>query len=111
MVTTKLLFARKTAEIAQTTQYTTPAGTRTIIDKFTVTNATPAVADLSVNIVPSGGAASTANVIIAVRAIGPGETYTCPEMVGQVMEAGSFISTLASIVTTLTLSVCGREIV
>jgi hypothetical protein len=89
MVTVKLLFQRKTAEAAQTTQYTAPAGTRTVIDKFTVTNATPVVADLSVNIVPSGGAVSTANVILYERAIGPGETYTCPEMVGQVMEAHS----------------------
>jgi hypothetical protein len=40
----------------------------------------------------------------------PGETYLCPELVGQELDAGAFISTIASNATALTLRVSGREI-
>jgi hypothetical protein len=40
----------------------------------------------------------------------PGETYLCPELVGQALEPGGFISTIASAATALTLRVSGREI-
>jgi hypothetical protein len=110
-VTLKVLVARKQAELAQTTQYTAPAGTKAVIDKFTVTNTSAAVATLGVNLVASGGAAADLNLILKGRAIAPSETYTCPELVGQALEAGGFISTIASAATALTISVTGREIV
>lgn len=110
-VTMKLLVERKQAENAQTAQYTTPVGTKAVIDKFTVTNTSGAVAALSVNLVRSGGAAGNDNLVLKARAVSPGETYTCPEMVGQVLEAGGSISTLASAAAALTISVSGREIV
>jgi len=111
MVTVKLLFQRKYAEAAQTTEYTAPVGTCAVIDKFTVTNVGAAVASLSVNLVVAGGVAGGNNLILKTRLVALGETYTCPELVGQVLEAGSFISILASAVNTLTISVSGREIV
>jgi len=110
-VTVKLLVVRKQAEAVQTAQYTVPAGTKAVIDKFTVTNTSAAVATISVNLVPSGGAAGNGNLILKARPIAPSEAYTCPEMIGQVLEAGSFISTLASAANALTLSAGGREIV
>ena len=110
-VTLKLLVPRKHAENAQTVQYTVPAGTKAVIDKFTATNTSAAVASLSVNLVPSGGAAGADNLVLKARAISPGETYTCPEMVGQVLEAGATVSTLASAAAALTISVSGREVV
>ena len=110
-VTMKLLFARKQAEAAQTTQYTVPAGTKCVIDKFTVTNTSAAVATIGVNLVPSAGAAADANLIVKGRSIAPSETYTCPELIGQVLEAGGFISTIASGAAALTISGSGREIV
>jgi len=110
-VTLKLLIPRKHAENAQTVQYTSPAGTKAVIDKFTVTNTSGAVAYLSVNLIASGGAAGTNNLVMQARAVSPGEAYTCPELVGQVLEAGSMISTLASAATALTISAGGREIV
>lgn len=55
-VTAKPLIASKQAENAETTQYTAPTGTRTIVDKFTGTNTTAATAVLTVRIVTSGGA-------------------------------------------------------
>jgi len=48
--------------------------------------------------------------VIDDRTVVPGETYLCPELVGQALESGGFISTIASAATALTLRVSGREI-
>jgi hypothetical protein len=97
----------KQAENAQTAQYTSD-GAKTIIDKFTATNTSASNADLSVNLVPSSGSASSANLVVQTRTLAPGETYTCPELVGQVLEDGGFISTLASVASAITIRASGR---
>ena len=48
--------------------------------------------------------------VIDDKTIVPGETYLCPELVGQSLEPGGFISTIASAATALTFRVSGREI-
>jgi hypothetical protein len=63
-----------------------------------------------VNLVQVGGVAGNANLIIDDRSVVPGETYLCPELVGQELDPGAFISTIASNATSLTLRVSGREI-
>lgn len=98
------------AENSQITQYTAN-NCRCIIDKFTATNTTANNVSLSVNLVPVSGGASDSNLIVDTRMIAPGETYTFPELVGQVLDAGSFISTLASAAASLTIRASGREIV
>jgi hypothetical protein len=108
-VTVKNLIPAKQAEAAQTTQYTA-TNCKAIIDKFTVTNTNTANVTFSVNLVASGGSAGTANLIVKTRSIVPGETYLCPELVGQVLEAGGFISTLAGTATSLTIAASGREV-
>lgn len=102
------LIPAKDAEAVQTTQYTATNCT-TIIDKLTATNETVGNLILSVNILQPSGSASTANRIISLRAIGPGETYLCPEVVGHLIPANGSISTLAS-ATGLTIAATGREI-
>ena len=64
----------------------------------------------SANLVTSATSAGAANLIIDARSIAPDETYTCPELVGQALEPSSFISTLASAATSLTIRASGREI-
>jgi hypothetical protein len=108
-VTVKAIIPAKQAENAQTTQYTA-ANCRTIIDKFTATNTSAVNVTIGVNLVTSGGAASASNLIVDSRAIAPDETYTFPELVGQVLEPGSFISTIAGAATSLTIRASGREI-
>lgn len=108
-VTVFNIIPRKQAEAVQTSQYTA-VNCKTIIDKFTVTNTTAGNVNFSVNLVAAAGAANAANLVISVRAIAPGETYTCPELVGQTLEPGGFISTLAGAATSLTISASGREI-
>lgn len=108
-VTAKCLLEAKYAELAQTTQLTAPTGTRYIIDKFTAYNGTAGAVALTVSMIASGGAAS-ADEIIASKAIAAGETYTFPEVVGQVMNAGDFISTLAGAATSIVIRISGREV-
>jgi hypothetical protein len=111
MVTVKLLVAPKQAAAADTTQYTAPAGTKAIIDKFTITNTTAAVQSISVNLPSTGVAVGDDNLVLDSKVLAAGETYTCPELVGQVLEAGGFISTIASLAASITIRVSGREIV
>lgn len=106
--TVTTLVPSKFAENSQTTQYTAAAGTKVVIDKFTVTNNGAASATLSVNLVPSGDTAGDENRIINAKAVTPGECYTCPEVVGHDLVPGEFISTLASAASTLTIRVSGR---
>lgn len=102
------LIPSKQAEGAQTTQYTS-LGVRTIIDKFTVTNTTVGAVTFAANLVTTGGAAGAANLIVR-RSISPGQTYTCPELVGHILEEGNFISTLAGAAASLTIRASGRQV-
>lgn len=108
-VSIKVLIPPKQAENAQTTQYTA-VNCKAIIDKFTITNTSASNVTISVNLVTSGGSPDASNLIMDTRAIAPDETYTCPELVGQALESGSFISTIASAATSLTIRASGREI-
>ena len=108
-VTPVVLIPPKQAENAQTAQYTA-TGVKAIIDKFTVTNTSAGNVSFSVNLVTLGGTSGASNLILDARAIAPSETYTCPELVGQTLDAGGFISTLASAATSLTIRSSGREI-
>jgi hypothetical protein len=109
-VTAKPLFSPLQAANANTVQYTAPAGTKTIIDKFTGTNTTAAPVALTVNLVASAGAAGVTNTIVSAKTIAPGECYTFPELVGHVLNTGDFISTLASAAASITIRASGREI-
>ena len=108
-VTFKELIPSKAAENAQTTQYTA-TNCRTVIDKFTATNVSGSNATLSVNLIASGGTAGTANRVLSLVQIAPGECYTCPELVNQILDNGSFISTLAGTAAAITIRCSGHEI-
>lgn len=105
----KVLIPAKQAESSQTTQYTA-TNVKAIIDKFTVTNTSAGNVTFSCNLVSQGGTASASNLIVDNRSLVPDETYTCPELVGQALESGGFISTIASAATSLTIRASGREI-
>jgi hypothetical protein len=108
-VTPKCLLGSKYAENSQTTQYTATA-VRAIIDKFTVANSTGSPATLAVNVVASGGSAGASNVVVATKTLAAGDTYTFPEMVGQILNAGDFISTIAGTASALVIRISGREV-
>ena len=108
-VTVKVLIPAKQAENSQTTQYTA-TNVKAIIDKFTVTNPSANNVTFSCNLVTVSGSAGASNLIIDTRTIVPDETYTCPELVGQALDVGGFISTIAGAGTSLTIRASGREI-
>lgn len=104
-----VLLQAKQAENAETTQYTSPSSTRTIIDKFTGYNASGATATLTIRLVASGGSGGVTNAIVA-KSLAAGETYTFPEVVGHVLGPGDFISTLASAATAINIRASGRQV-
>lgn len=108
-VTVKNLVPAKTVENVQTTQYTAN-GVTTIIDKFTATNYNTAAATISVNLVTLAGAAGNANLITKTKTLQPAEVYTFPELVGQVLNPGDFISTIAGTASAINMRVSGREV-
>jgi len=108
-VSIKVLIPAKQAENNQTTQYTA-TNCKAIIDKFTITNTSAGNVTISVNLVTVSGIPGASNLIMDTRAIAPDETYTCPELVGQALEPGGYISTIASAATSLTIRASGREI-
>jgi hypothetical protein len=105
----KVLIPAKQAENSQTTQYTA-VNVKAIIDKFTVTNTSANNVTFSCNLVTVSGSAGASNLIVDSRTIVPDETYTCPELVGQALDVGGFISTIAGAATSLTIRASGREI-
>jgi hypothetical protein len=80
-VTAKNLVPAKTVEATQTTQYIAN-GVTTIIDKF----------------------------IVKQRTLAASETYIFPELVGQILPSGGFISTIAGTASAINMRVSGREV-
>ena len=108
-VSTKVLIAAKTAENVQTSQYTA-VNVTTIIDKFTATNYSGTAATISVNLVTALGSAGNDNLIVKTKTLQPSETYTFPELVGQVIANGDFISTIVGTASAINIRASGREI-
>jgi len=100
----------KNMENTQTTQYVAPNSTTTIIDKFTATNFSSGMVDVSVNLGAVSEAAGNSNLIVKTRTLQPGETYTFPEIVGHTLPSGGYVSTLASAAAAVNLRASGREI-
>ena len=108
-VTVKVLIPAKTAENSQTTQYTATNVT-TIIDKFTATNFSFFPVLLNVNLVTAGDTAGNENLITQQKTLEASEVYTFPELVGQVLMAGGFISTVADMAEAINIRASGREV-
>lgn len=110
-MTLKVLIQAKTAENVQTVQYASPAGTRTVIDKFTATNDSGSAITLAVNLVTSGGSVGAENLIIPGKVIAAGAVEELYELVGHVLQAGDSISTIADIDSILVIRASGRQFV
>jgi hypothetical protein len=108
-VTVKVLIPAKIVPATQSTQYTAN-GVTTIIDKFTATNYSASAATISINLVTVSGTAGDANLVTKAKTLQPSEVYTFPEIVGQVLRAGDFISTIAGTATAINIRASGREV-
>jgi hypothetical protein len=108
-VTVKVLVPAKLVVAATTKQYTAN-GVTAIIDKFTATNYSAVAATISVYLVTVSGSEGDLNLITKTKTLQASEVYTFPELVGQVLGVGDFISTAASTGSAINMRVSGREV-
>lgn len=97
--------------IVDTTLYTCPSNTQARILKCTACNDTTTAPNFDINKVPSGGAVGDDNLIINNKVLGSEETYECPEVVGQILDAGDILSGIASVASQITVIVDVVEMV
>lgn len=109
-VTTKPLKTAAYLPASDTTLYTAGSGTRTILDKVTAYNSDSGAVTVAINIVPNGGSVAATNKVVS-KAIAAGDTYTFPEVVGHVLEAGGVLSGISSVADKIVIRVSGREVV
>jgi hypothetical protein len=110
-ISNEVLIPRKYAETVDTSQYESPSNTFTIIDKFTATNVGAAPVTISVNLPALSEGVANSNKVTSSRNLAPNEAYTFPEITGQILNPGGYISTIASIGSAVVISAAGRKIV
>lgn len=76
-----------------------PVLTKRVIRAAVLTNTTGSPVACTVYMVPSGGTAGASNTIVPSISIAAGGSYTCPEMIGEGLNAGGFIQALGLNVT------------
>lgn len=109
-VTAKCLIEAKYAADSDTTEYTTAANTRTIIDKFTATNTDGSDQTITVYIVESGGSVGAEKTITSAQSITAGVSVDLTEMKNQILNAGDFIAAKASVASKVVIRASGREV-
>jgi hypothetical protein len=77
------------------TLYTSPANVKTVIKKLTFYNGSGGALNLTVYLVPTGGAAGSGN-IVAYHTLADKETYECYPAENQELNAGDFLSAASS---------------
>jgi hypothetical protein len=63
-----------------------------------------------VNLVTGADTAGNQNLIVKTKTIQAGETYTFPEIVGQMLAPSGFISTIAGTASAINIRASGREV-
>lgn len=103
----KKLAPVKFMELAQTTQYTVPPGTTTLLDGLEVVNATAAAATFSARIVNSGDTLGPEHILVPTTSVPANSKVTV--LSGKWINAGDSVSTIASAASTITMHLGGRE--
>lgn len=89
--------------------YTAPTATRTKIMTAVLVNTTAGAITATVHLVPILGAATVSNRVISAVSIAANASYTCPELVNQVLETGGMLQALASAAASISLIASGIE--
>lgn len=110
-ISTKRLVSGSLLTASSATYYTVPAGTSAIVQKVTFVNNDTSPRTVTLYYVPSGGSSGTTNIVVNAATIFPNETWSPPDAVGHVLEAGGTIRALASSASVVTMMVSGVEIV
>lgn len=82
------------AAVAAVVGAAVPSSTKRVITAAALVNSTAAAATASVYLVPDGAAVGPTNVLISARVLAPGETYFCPELINQGLNAGGTVQAL-----------------
>lgn len=91
--------------------YTSPGKVTSIVKKCTVANTDVTNGHtFTIYLVPVGGGASTANILIYSRSIGPKQTIDVTEMVNQMLAGGDFIAAEADAPAEVNFRVSGVQI-
>lgn len=93
-----------------TTTYYTSTGLKTRIDKLSITNPTATARSITIYLVPNAGAANDGTTITKDKVVNAGETWNCPDAVGQILNSGGSIQAVASAAAALTISAAGVQI-
>lgn len=101
-----VLIQSQDTPIVQTDLYVSTGVTSTI-DKLTATNTAATTQSISVNLIPSAGAAGANNLIAKTISILAGQSYQFPEIVGHDLAPGDKISAIASLAG-ITIRCSGR---
>lgn len=105
--TPRVLVQAKLLEDANTTQYTS-TNAKTIIDGVSVTNVGVDPQTITINMPGNGVAVAANNVIVKERSVAAGATDLLPELRGRRLDAGDFVSTIASDDASLVFRMEGR---
>jgi len=106
MAVTAKVLAQGVLTGSQAEYYACPTGTTAIVHSAVLCNTTGGAVDCSVWLNPASG--GTDRVLIDTHTIADEETYLCPELINQVLEAGGTLDALGNGVT---LYVSGVEVV
>lgn len=71
---------------SEAVQYTSPAGTTSVIKSAAIVNNTGAVVAVTVHKVPNGGSPDDTNILISSRNIADKESYLAYELLGKVLD-------------------------
>lgn len=105
--TEKQLAQSCVASTTETTVYTVPASTTTIVKQIVVANVTGTAAVTSLSLVASGGTAGVTNRIYEQISIPANSTVTFD--LSQVMATGGFISIKQGTASSITTTISGIE--
>lgn len=109
MIAVKQLISPQQLTNATATYYTS-TNLITRIDKLSITNTTAGAVTATIYLVPDGGSAGNSTTVTSAKSIQAGETWNCPDVVGQVLNIGGTIQAVASANTSLTISAAGVTI-
>lgn len=90
-----VLYLGGTLGTSLATLATGPTNTTTLVTKAAFTNTDTVARLLTVNLIRSGGSASSANILIDAQPIAAGETYDATELEGQILNSGDFVQAKA----------------
>lgn len=94
-----------------TSVYTSPTNTASIIKQLTLTNFTAGAVTVTIHLVPAAGASATSNVLCNERVIAPiGEPVTIYGAINHVLQAGDQIFAKSDTPTAINILISGFQV-